>query len=76
MYVLIIVIVMLSPATSTVIPVGVTSQIAGKFKTLDECQAAAAKPLATGAKSELGLSRGVYWYCAYSGADERGNRQQ
>ena len=40
MYALIIVIEVLSQGAS-VIPVGVTSQIVGKFKTLDECKAAA-----------------------------------
>ena len=42
MYALIIVIGMLSPGTSgAVTPLGVTSQIVGKFKNLDECKAAA-----------------------------------
>ena len=41
MYALIIVIGVLSSG-GTVIPVGVTSQIVGKFKNLDECKAAAA----------------------------------
>jgi hypothetical protein len=42
MYALIIVIGMLSQgAGSAVMPVGVTSQIVGKFKNLDECKAAA-----------------------------------
>jgi hypothetical protein len=68
MYALIIVIAMLSPATGTVTPVGVTSQIVGKFKDLEQCQAAATKPVPGGAISDLSLSRGVYWYCAYSGA--------
>ncbi len=68
MYALIIVIAMLSPATGTVTPVGVTSQTVGKFKDLDQCKAAANKPLVGGAISDLTLSRGVYWYCAYTGA--------
>ena len=68
MYALIIVIAMLSPATGTVTPVGVTSQTIGKFKNLDQCKAAANKPLEGGAISDLTLSRGVYWYCAYTGA--------
>lgn len=68
MYALIIVIAMLSPATGTVTPVGVTSQTIGKFKNLDQCKAAANKPLEGGAISDLALSRGVYWYCAYTGA--------
>jgi hypothetical protein len=67
MYVLILVIGMLSPATSAVVPVGVTSQIVGKFKNLDECKAAGSKPLAGGVISDLSLTRGVYWYCVYSG---------
>lgn len=45
MYALIIVIAMLSPATGTVTPVGVTSQTVGKFKNLDQCKAAANRPL-------------------------------
>ena len=68
MYALIIVIAMLSPATGTVTPVGVTSQTVGKFKDLDQCKAAANRPLEGGAISDLTLSRGVYWYCAYTGA--------
>ena len=47
MYALIIVIGVLSQGAS-VIPVGVTSQIVGKFKTLDECKAAASQPHAGG----------------------------
>jgi hypothetical protein len=38
MYALIIVIAVLSPAGSAVTPVGVTSQVVGKFKNLDECK--------------------------------------
>jgi hypothetical protein len=67
MYALIIAIAILSPATGSVTPVGVTSQIVGKFKKLDQCKAAANEPLAGGAISDLRLSRGVYWYCAYTG---------
>lgn len=67
MYSLIIVIGMLSPATSAVVPVGVTSQTIGKFKTLDQCKAAADQPSATGIISDLSLTRGVYWYCVYTG---------
>jgi hypothetical protein len=40
MYALITVIGVLSSGSS-VIPVGVTSQLVGKFKTLDDCKAAA-----------------------------------
>ena len=66
MYSLIIVIAMLSPATGTVTPVGVTSQTVGKFASLEQCKAAASKPSDSGTISDLSLSRGVYWYCAYS----------
>jgi hypothetical protein len=37
MYALIIVIAVLSPAGGAVTPVGVTSQVLGKFKNLDQC---------------------------------------
>jgi hypothetical protein len=67
MYALIIVIGMLSPATGAVVPVGVTSQIVGKFENLDQCKAAGSQPIAGGTVSDLNLSRGVYWYCAYAG---------
>lgn len=67
MYTLIIVIAVLSPATGAVTPVGATSQSVGKFKSLDQCKEAASKPTAGGAISDLSLSRGVYWYCAYAG---------
>ena len=57
MYALIIVIGMLSQgAGSAVMPVGVTSQIVGKFKNLDECKAAAGQPHAGGPVSDLSLS--------------------
>lgn len=68
MYALILVVAMLSPATGSVTPVGVTSQTVGKFKNLDQCKAAANVPLVGGTISDLSLSRGVYWYCAYTGA--------
>jgi hypothetical protein len=48
MYALIIIIAVLSPATGAVTPVGVTSQIVGKFKKLDQCTAAASKESAEG----------------------------
>ena len=48
MYALIIVIAVLSPATGAVTPVGVTSQIVGKFKNLDQCKAAASERTAEG----------------------------
>jgi len=67
MYALIIVIAVLSPAGSAVTPVGVTSQVVGKFKNLDQCKSAASQQSAGGAVSDLSLSRGVYWYCAYTG---------
>jgi hypothetical protein len=67
MYVLIIVISVLSPATASVVPVGVTSQAVGRFDSLEACKAAAAEPGATGALVDLNLSRGIYWHCVYSG---------
>ena len=67
MYALIIVIAVLSPATGAVTPVGVTSQIVGKFKNLDQCKAAAAEQTAGGAISDLTLSRGIYWQCSFAG---------
>lgn len=67
MYALIIVIAVLSPATGAITPVGVTSQTVGNFKTLNQCKAAASAPTAGGAISDLSLSRGIYWYCAYTG---------
>jgi hypothetical protein len=45
-----------------------TSQVVGKFKDLDQCKAAAGQQSAGGAISDLSLSRGVYWYCTYTGA--------
>ena len=72
MYALIIVIGMLSTGASgsAVIPVGVTSQIVGKFKNLDECKAAASQPHAGGPISDFSLSTtwGANWYCTYTGA--------
>lgn len=67
MYTLIIVIAVLSPATGAVTPVGVTSQTIGQFRNLEQCETAANKRLVGGAVSELNLSRGIYWYCAYTG---------
>ena len=72
-YPLIIVIGMLSTGASgsAVIPVGVTSQIVGKFKSLDECKAAASQPHAGGPISDFSLSTswGANWYCTYTGAN-------
>jgi len=67
MYALIIVIGMVSPATGGVTPVGVTSQIVGKFKNIDQCKAAATEAVAGGTISDLNLSRGIYWYCVHTG---------
>jgi len=67
MYALIIVVGMLSPATGSVVPVGVTSQAVGRFDSLDQCKAAASEPFAAGVLSDLTLSQGVYWYCVYTG---------
>jgi len=70
MYVLIIVIGVLSQGAS-IVPVGVTSQIVGKFKNLDECKTAASQPHAGGPVSDLSLSTtwGVNWYCTYTGGN-------
>ncbi|MGB8571676.1 MAG: hypothetical protein WCD78_23100, partial [Pseudolabrys sp.] len=57
----------LSPAGGAVTPVGVTSQVLGKFKKLDQCKTAASEQGVGGAISDLSLSRGIYWYCAYAG---------
>jgi hypothetical protein len=48
-------------------PVGVTSQIIATFENLDECKRVADQPVTGGATSDLNFSRGVYWYCVYSG---------
>jgi hypothetical protein len=48
MYALIIVIAVLSPAGGAVTPVGVSSQVVGKFKNLDQCKAAASQQSAGG----------------------------
>jgi hypothetical protein len=68
MYALIIVIGVLSQGAS-IVPVGVTSQIVGKFKNLDECKAAAKQPHAAGAVADITLvtTWGATWYCTYSG---------
>ena len=70
MYALIIVIGVLSSGSS-VVPIGVTSQIVGKFKNLEECKEAASKPHAGGPISDLSLTAtwGVNWYCTYTGAE-------
>jgi hypothetical protein len=71
MYALIIVIGVLStdkPAGSAV-PIGVTSQIVGKFKNLDECKAAASQPHAAGPVADITVvtTWGANWYCTYAG---------
>ena len=70
MYALIIVIGMLSQGQAD-IPIGVTSQLVGKFKSLDDCKAAVNQPQAGGAIADLSLSTtwGANWYCAYVGAN-------
>ena len=65
---LIIVFVILSPAGGAVTPVGVTSQLTGKFKSLDQCKAAASKESADGHIADLSLTRGAYWHCVYAGS--------
>lgn len=69
MYALIIVIAMLSPATAAVVPVGITSQTVGRFKDLEQCKVAASQPLVGDSISDLSLTRGVYWYCVYTGTN-------
>ena len=66
--VLIIVIGVLSQGAS-IVPVGVTSQIVGKFKNLDECKAAAKQPHAAGPVADITVvtTWGANWYCTYSG---------
>ena len=68
MYALITVIGVLSSGSS-VIPVGVTSQLVGKFKTLDDCKTAAIQPHAGGTIPDFNFSTtwGVNWYCTYTG---------
>ena len=73
MYALIIVIGVLSSgsSTGTAAPIGVTSQIVGKFKDLDKCKAAASRPHATGPVVDITVvtTLGSRWYCAYAGAN-------
>ena len=73
MYVLIIVIGVLSSYNApggSAVPIGVTSQIVGKFKNLDECKAAATQPHATAPAEDISLLTmlGSRWYCVYAGA--------
>jgi hypothetical protein len=69
MYALIIVIGVLSSGSS-VVPIGVTSQIVGKFKDLDECKAAGSQPHATAPAEDMSplTTLGSRWYCVYAGA--------
>ena len=73
MYALIIVIGMIAPpsASGAPTPLGVTSQIVGKFSNLEECIAAANQPHAGGRIPDLSLSTtwGVNWYCSYAGGN-------
>jgi hypothetical protein len=50
---------------------GVTSQIVGKFRNLDDCKSAASQPHAVGTIADPGVS--VSWgtisYCAYIGTN-------
>ena len=79
MYALITVIGVLSSGSS-VIPVGVTSQLVGKFKTLDDCKAAAIQPHA--GAHDFGFQfldhLGINWYLHLHGwefnIDLTGNR--
>ena len=69
MYVLIIVIRGAPTGGINNVPVGVTSQIVGKFKNLDECKAAAKQPHAAGPIADITVvtTWGANWYCTYSG---------
>ena len=73
MYTLIIVFGLLSSGSSvgTAPPIGLTSQIVGKFKDLDKCKAAASQPHATGPVVDITdlTTLGSRWYCAYAGAN-------
>ena len=72
MYALIIVIGVLSSgsAAGSAVPIGVTSQIVGTFKNLDECKAAATQPHATAPAEDISpvTMLGSRWYCVYTGA--------
>ena len=67
MYALILVIAMEQVGGSSV---AATSQIIGKFSSLDACKAAATKPHAEGPIADLNppVSWGASWYCTYTGA--------
>ena len=65
MYALVIVVAVMSSA----IPVGVTSQIVGRFENVDQCKEAASKPVNGGAIADINLSQGIYWYCVYTGTN-------
>ena len=66
MYALILVIAMEQVGGSSV----ATSQIIGKFSSLEACKAAATKPHAEGPIADLNppVSWGASWYCTYTGA--------
>jgi hypothetical protein len=66
MYALIIVIAVEQVGGTSV---AATSQIIGKFNSLDACKAAATKPHDEGPIPELSppLSWGASWYCTYTG---------
>ena len=67
MYALILVIAMEQVGGSSV---AATSQIIGKFNSLEACKAAATKPHAEGPITDLSppVSWGASWYCTYTGA--------
>ncbi|MGZ2438244.1 hypothetical protein ACVJMZ_000394 [Sinorhizobium medicae] len=72
MYSLIIVIGVLSsdPGGGSAKPIGVTSQIVGKFENLDECKAAGSQPHASAPAEDISpiTILGSRWYCVYAGA--------
>jgi hypothetical protein len=66
MYALIIVIAMEQVVGTSI---AVTSQIIGKFSSLDACKTAATKPHAEGPIADLSppVSWGASWHCTYTG---------
>jgi hypothetical protein len=72
MYVLIIVIVMQATGLAGEGTVAVTSQLVGKFKSLDECKAVASQPHAWGRTVSdviVSANTGANWYCMPVGSN-------
>jgi hypothetical protein len=52
--------------------VGITSQVIGKFRSLDECKAVAAQPYAAGgsiSEAIVATNSGLNWYCVPAGSN-------